>query len=133
MAREYNLRKNSSIKVQEQRKEWKRMEVVNQKGQIFLKYEGIFYTYCHYCHKFDHKDVDCRTKRKYLSRESKKQTRSVSRVPHGKLWRRKEDSKYIEEIKISNIYEVSKDDDGNNRGINKNDIHYEEKQDGDVK
>ena len=53
-------------------------------------------------------------------------------VPHGKMWIRKEDSKYIEEINISNIYEVSKDDDGNNRSIKKNYIHYEEKQYGDV-
>ena len=45
------------------------------------------------------------------------------------MWRRKEDSKYIEEIKISNISEVSKDDDEHNSSIDKNDIHYEEKQD----
>ena len=89
MARECNLRNNSSIKVQEQRKGWKRMEAVNQKSQIFLKYEGIFYGYYHYCHKFGHKAVNCRTKRKDLSKESKKQTSSISRVPHGKIWRRK--------------------------------------------
>ena len=64
--------------------------------QIFLKHKGIFYGYCHYCHKFGHKAINCRTKRKDLSRESKNQTRSVSRVPHGKMWRRKEDSKDIE-------------------------------------
>ena len=93
MARECKLRKNSSIKVQEKRKGWKRMEAVKQKGQGFLKYEGSFYGYCHYCHKFGHKVVDCRTKRKYLSKESKKQTRSVNRVPHGNIWKRKEDSK----------------------------------------
>ena len=57
----------------------------------------------------------------------------VSRVPLGKMWRIKEDSKDIEEIKISNISEVSKDDDGNNSAMDKNDIHYEENQDGDVK
>ena len=36
------------------------------------------------------------------------------------MWRRKEDSKDIEEIKISNISEVSKDDDEHNSAINKN-------------
>ena len=50
-----------------------------------------------------------------------------------KIWRRKEDSKDVEEIKISNISEVSKDNDEHNRGINKDDILYEEKQDGDIK
>ena len=50
-----------------------------------------------------------------------------------KMWRRKEDSKYVEEIKISNISEVSKDNDEHNRGINKDDILYEEKKDGDIK
>ena len=50
-----------------------------------------------------------------------------------KMWRRKEDSKYVEEIKISNINEVSKDNDEHNRGINTDDILYEEKQDGDIK
>ena len=49
------------------------------------------------------------------------------------MCRRKEDSKDIEEIKISNSSEVSKDDDEHNSSIDKNDIHYEEKQDGDVK
>ena len=49
------------------------------------------------------------------------------------MWRRKEDSKDVEEIKISNINEVSKDNDEHNRGINKDDIYYEEKQDGDIK
>ena len=47
----------------------------------------------------------------------------VSRVPLGKIWRIKEDSKYIEEIKISNINEVSKDDDEHNNAIDKKDIH----------
>ena len=37
MARECKLRKNSSIKFQEQRKGWKRMEAVKQKGQRSLK------------------------------------------------------------------------------------------------
>ena len=57
----------------------------------------------------------------------------VSKIPHGKMWRRKENSKYVEEIKISNISEVSKDNNEHNRGINKDDILYEEKQDGDIK
>ena len=34
---------------------------------------------------------------------------------------------------ISNINEVSKDNDEHNRGINKDDILYDEKQDGDIK
>ena len=41
------------------------------------------------------------------------------------MWRRKEESKYVEEIKISNINEVSKDNDEHNRGINKDGILYE--------
>ena len=76
-----------------------------------------------------HKVINCRTKRKYLSRESKKQTRSVSKVPHGKMWRRKEDSKDIEEINISNISGVSKDDDEHNYATDKKGIRYKEKQD----
>ena len=39
----------------------------------------------------------------------------------------------LEETKILNIGEVSKDDDEHNSAIDKNDIHYEEKQGGDVK
>ena len=49
------------------------------------------------------------------------------------MWRRKENSKYVEEIKISNISEVFKDNNEHNRGINKDDILYNEKQDGDIK
>ena len=49
------------------------------------------------------------------------------------MWTRKEDSKDVEEIKISNISEVSKDNDEHNRGINTDGILYEEKQDGDIK
>ena len=49
------------------------------------------------------------------------------------MWRRKEDSKYVEEINISNISEVSKYNDEHNRGINKDDILYEEKKYGDIK
>ena len=101
--------------------------------QIFLKHKGKFYGHFHYCHIFGHIAINCRTKRKDLSRESEKQRTSVSNVPHGNMWRIKEDSKDIEEINISNINEVSKDDDEHNSSIDKNDIHYEEKQDGDVK
>ena len=50
-----------------------------------------------------------------------------------KMWRRKEDSKDVEEIKISNISEVSKDNDEHNRSINKDGILYEEKKNGDIK
>ena len=49
------------------------------------------------------------------------------------MWRRKPDYKDSEETQVSNITEVSKDDDGNNSAIDKNDIHYEGKQDEDVK
>ena len=41
MARECKLRKNYSIKVQEQRKGWKRMEAVNQKSQRFLNMKEV--------------------------------------------------------------------------------------------
>ena len=133
MAIECKIRKNSSIKFQEQRKGWKRMEAVNQKSQRFLKYEGSFYGYCHYCHKFGHKVVECRIKRKYLIKESKKQTRLVSRVPHGKIWRRKADSKGEEETNISNIKEVSQDDEEHNSVVDKNGIHYDGKHDEYVK
>ena len=57
----------------------------------------------------------------------------VSRIPHGKMWKKNsyyEDSK---ETQISNICEVSKDDNEHNSAIDKNGIRYEEKQDGDVK
>ena len=70
MAKECKLRKNASIKGQEKKKEWKKMEY-----QRSLNHKGIFYGYCHYYHKFGHKAINCRTKRKYLSRESKNQTR----------------------------------------------------------
>ena len=45
--------------------------------------------------------------------------------PHGKSWRRKEDSKDIEETKISNINKVSQDDEGFNSVVDKSDIHYD--------
>ena len=57
----------------------------------------------------------------------------VSRTPHGKMWKKKSAYKDSEETQISNISEVSKDDNEHNSAIGKNDIHYEEKQDGDVK
>ena len=55
--------------------------------------------------------------------------RPVSRVPHGKMWRRKLDYKDSEETKITSINEVSKDD----SVVDKNDIHYDEKKNEDVK
>ena len=61
-----------------------------------------------------------------------KTEKPVSRIPHGKMWRRKEDSKYVEEINISNISEVSKDNVENNEVIDKNDIHHEGKLRSDV-
>ena len=57
----------------------------------------------------------------------------VCGIPHGKIWRKKSDYENSEETQISNISEVSKYDDEHNSAINKNDIHYEETQDGDVK
>ena len=68
-----------------------------------------------------------------MKTKEQRNKKPVSRVPLGKIQRRKEDSKDIEEINISNINEVSKDNDEHNRGINKDDILYEEKQDGDIK
>ena len=45
--------------------------------------------------------------------------------PRGNCWRRKEDSKYIEETKISNIKKVSQDDEGFNNVVDMIDIHYD--------
>ena len=45
--------------------------------------------------------------------------------PHGKSWRRKEGSKYIEEKKISNIKKVSQDDEGFISVVDMIDIHYD--------
>ena len=59
--------------------------------------------------------------------------RSICMAPHGKMWTRKYEYKDSEETQISNISEVSKDDDEHNNAIDKNDIHYQEKQDGYVK
>ena len=53
----------------------------------------------------------------------------MSKAPHGKMWRRKLDYKDSEETKIPIINEVSKDD----SDVDKNDIHYDEKQDEYVK
>ena len=53
----------------------------------------------------------------------------VSRVPHGKMWRRKPDYKDLEETQISNISKASKYDDEKNNVIDKNDIHSEGKKD----
>ena len=55
------------------------------------------------------------------------------RTPHGNMWNKNSDYKDLEETQISNIIEVSKDDNEYNSSIDKNEIHYEEKQDGDVK
>ena len=46
---------------------------------------------------------------------------------------KKGSSKYIEEIKVSNISEVSKYDGEHNYATDKKDIHYNEEKDGDVK
>ena len=99
---------------------------------------------CFICHSIGHfakhcKNSTCRssqeTQKKVWKMKTKEQRnkKPVSRVPLGKIWRIKEDSKDIEEINISNIDEVSKDDDEHNYTIDKKGIHYKEKQDGDVK
>ena len=115
------------------------MEFVKQEDQRFLKHKGKFYGYCHCCHKFGHKAVDCRTKGKYQSLRRKQDTNTehhkgqVNRIPHGKIWRKKTDYKNLEETQISNICEVSKDDDEHNNVINKTDNRCGENQDGNVK
>ena len=68
-----------------------------------------------------------------MKTKEQRNKKPVSRVHLGKIWRREEDSKDIEEINISNISEVSKDDDEHNYATNKKGIHYKEKQYGDVK
>ena len=93
MARECKLRNNDSVKIQKQRKGWKKMEFMKQKDQIFLKYKVNFFGYCHCCHKFGHKVVDCRIKGKDQSTKSKRQRISVIRLPHGKMWRINSDYK----------------------------------------
>ena len=47
------------------------------------------------------------------------------KVPHGKSWRRKENSKDVEETNISNIKEVSQDDEEYNSVVDKNGICYD--------
>ena len=65
-----------------------------QKDQIFSKYKKEFFGYCHCCHKFGHKALDCRTKGKNQSFRRKQDTDiedvkgQVSRIPHGKIWRK---------------------------------------------
>ena len=58
---ECKLRKSVSVEAQ---KQWKKMKVVKQEDHRFLKHKGKFYGYCHCCHKFGHKAVDCRIKGK---------------------------------------------------------------------
>ena len=45
--------------------------------------------------------------------------------PHGKSWSKNEDSKYIEETKISNIKKVFQYDEGFNSVVDMIDIHYD--------
>ena len=47
------------------------------------------------------------------------------KVPHGKSWRKKEDSKDIEETKISIIKKAFEDDEGFNSVVDMIDIHYD--------
>ena len=68
-------------------KGWNKKEVVKQKDQRFPKYKRTFYGYFHYYHKFGHKSTDCKVKRKYQGLKRQRNRRSVSRVPHGKMWR----------------------------------------------
>ena len=111
--------------------------IINIKYSLNIK--KAFFGYWHWCYKFGHKVVDCRTRVKDQSLRRNQDTntsndrRPVSRVPHGKMWWRKSYYKDSEETKISNISEASKDDDEHNSAIDKNDIHYEGKQDEDVK
>ena len=59
--------------------------------------------------------------------------RPVIKVLHRKTWRRNSYYKDSEETQIANISEASKDDDEHNSAIDKNNIHYDGKQDEDVK
>ena len=133
MARECKLispiENNAIVEVQKQRKGWKKKEVVKQKDQRFPKYKRTFYGYCHCCHKFGHKVVDCIIKRKDQGSKRQRNRISVSKVLHGKMWRRKLDYKDSEESNIPSINEVSKDD----SVVDKNGIHYDENQDEDIK
>ena len=96
---------------------------MKQKIQRFPKYKRTFYGYFHCCHKFGHKAVDYRIKRKDEGLKRQINRRFVRRVPHGKMWRRKLYYKDSEETKIPSINEVSKYD----SVVDKNDIHYDEK------
>ena len=110
-----------------------------QKYQRFYKSKNKLFGYCHYYHKFGHKVVDCRTRVKDKSLRRKQDTntsndrRLVSRVPRGHTWRRNLDYKDSEETQISNISGVSKDNVEHNSVIDKNEIHYQGKQDEYVK
>ena len=101
---------------------------------VFVSYVPILDTLQNIA-RIVHADLPRKIRKKVSKMKTKEQRNKklVSKVPLGKIWRIKEDSKYIEEIKISNISEVSKDDYEHNYATNKNGIHYKEKQDGDVK
>ena len=107
-------------KVRDYKKNFSKTKSSDQKDQ------KEFFGYFHCCHKFGHKAADCRTKGKYQSLRRKQDIntsnnrRSVSRVPHGKMWRRKLDYKDSNETQISNISKFSKDDDEHNSAIYKN-------------
>ena len=96
---------------------------MKQEDQIFLKHKGKFYGYCHCCHKFGHKAANCKTKGKDQILSWKQDTKieddkgQVIRIPHGKIWRKNLDYENSEETQISNISEVSKDDNEHNSAI----------------
>ena len=89
--------------------------LLHSKAQRFLKYKGKFYGYCHCCHNFGHKAVDSITKGNYQSPRRKQDIntsndrRSVSKIPHGKMWMKRLDYEDSEKTQISNISEVFKD------------------------
>ena len=109
-----------------------------QEDQRLSKYKKAFFGYCHCCHKFGHKDVDCRNRGKDQSLRRNQDTNTskdripLSRVPHGNMWRRKPYYKDSEETQISNISEASKDVNEHNNAIDKNDIYSKGKQGEDV-
>ena len=106
------------------------MEVRKQKDQRFLK--GNSYGYCDCCHKFCHKAADCRTKGKEQSLRRKKDTNieddvsQVRRTPNGNMWKKNLDYEDLEETQISNISEVSKDDNENNSAMDENEDEGDE-------
>ena len=110
-------------------KGWNKKEVVKQKDQRLPKYKITFFGYCHCFHNFGHKAADCIIKRKDQGLKRQRNRKFISRVPHGKMWRRKLDYKYSEETKVPSINEVSKYD----SVVDKNGIHYDENQDEYVK